>query len=294
MAAIRIPRLIRAGRSMLEGAGVHVRRAFGSAEDARLFDPFLLLDDFHSEDPNEYIAGFPRHPHRGMETVTYLLQGRMRHSDSIGNHGELASGGVQWMTAGSGIVHEEMPELENGLLWGLQLWVNLPSSMKMMPPRYQDLASERIPESVTADGVRVRAIAGHVENITGPVVDIIVSPVFFDFTLPPDTLFELSVDPKHTVFAYVLQGAVAFGEKGAERAPSGHVVLLGDGDLVQARAAEEGGRFVLAAGAPIREPIAWQGPVVMNTEEEVARAFREYREGTFVREHARSVRTARG
>ncbi|MBD3243407.1 MAG: pirin family protein, partial [Chitinivibrionales bacterium] len=201
--------------------------------------------------------------------------------------------GVQWMTAGSGIVHEEMPEQENGLLRGLQLWVNLPSSLKMMPPRYQDISPAQIPESVTGDGVRVRAIAGHVENITGPIVDIIVSPVLFDFTLPQQATYVLPVSSAHTVFAYVLQGAVAFGEKGAKQTPSGHVVLLGDGDTVKARAGGDGGRFILAAGEPIREPIAWRGPVVMNTEDEVTRAFDEYRKGTFVKARGAGMRVGR-
>ncbi len=261
-----------------DGAGVRLNRTIGTPQLDHL-DPFLLLDAFHSEEATDYIAGFPDHPHRGFETVTYMLEGRMRHRDNQGNSGLLRSGGAQWMTAGRGIVHSEMPEQEEGLMSGFQLWVNLPAAQKMCPPRYQDIDPEDIPETVTADGVRVRVVAGSAAGLTGAATEIAVDPLYLDLTLPPGARFVQPVPSGHTAFAYVFQGSVQIGETTV-----GAQVLaeLGDGDEVGISAdGDAPARLLLIAGRPLNEPIARYGPFVMNTREEIAQAFEDFQRGAF-------------
>jgi redox-sensitive bicupin YhaK (pirin superfamily) len=263
----------------IEGAGVHLRRAFGYHQVPR-FDPFLMLDDFHSSDPSDYMAGFPWHPHRGIETITYVIDGLIEHRDSMGNAGTIGSGDVQWMTAGSGIIHQEMPKrTESGRLWGMQLWANLPASKKMMPPRYRDVKATDIPE-VTVGNARVKIISGEIGRVKGPVTDIVTDPEFLDVTVPAKTTFTHEVKPGHTVFAYVLDGEGDFGEKHGPQ----NVILYGqEGDGIEVRSGEKGMRFLLVSGKPLGEPVAWEGPIVMNTQEELREAFREYEEGRFVK-----------
>jgi len=263
---------------------VHLRRAFGHAE-APVFDPFLLLDDFRSSQPDHYRKGFPWHPHRGIETITYMLDGSVAHGDSLGNAGTIGPGDVQWMTAGSGIVHQEMPRGDPaGRMGGFQLWANLPASHKMMAPRYQEIPSARIPEAVLDGGSRMRVICGKVERIQGPVTGIVTDPQYLDIDMPPNARLEHAVDRGYTVLAYVVDGRGGFGG-GLPMAelPSGSLVAFGDGDRVAAVAAEAGFRFLLICGRPINEPVAWRGPIVMNTAEELDLAFREYRQGTFIK-----------
>ncbi len=271
----------------LEGAGVHLKRAFGYYEVPR-FDPFLLLDDFHSDNPQDYIAGFPWHPHRGIETVTYMNHGQVRHGDSLGNSGVIQSGDIQWMTAGSGIIHEEMPEQNNGMLWGFQLWVNLPTSHKMMKPRYQDIQSNNIEEYNSGEGIRVKVIAGTFKGITGPVRDIICEPQYLDVQLDPGKRFEHEVKNDHTLFAYVLEGKGRFEadgkQSGGETQNPEDLVLFTKGDSVLIEAAETPLRFLLISGKPIGEPVAWRGPIVMNTDDELRVAFEEYQNGTFIKD----------
>jgi redox-sensitive bicupin YhaK (pirin superfamily) len=266
-------------RSTTDGAGVKLRRVFGFGEVPRL-DPFLLLDDFASEDPDDYIAGFPWHPHRGMETVTYMLNGRVRHEDSLGNSGVIQGGDIQWMSAGRGIVHQEMPEQAEGLLRGLQLWVNLPRKDKMTPPRYQDIPASEVPTLEAQDGATVRVLAGSHEGATGPVVDVAGGPTYLDVALGAGGRFSKSFPAGHRVIAYVLDGAGRFAPDAAPT-PSRQAVVYGDGDRVEILA-DAPVRFILIAGPPLNEPIAWNGPIVMNTDEELALAFRQYREGTFL------------
>lgn len=274
----------------IEGAGVHLRRAFGSRQLPKL-DPFLLLDDFHSDTPADYLSGFPWHPHRGMETITYVLDGTVEHGDSMGNEGVISSGDVQWMTAGSGIIHQEMPKGDGaGRMWGFQLWANLPSSVKMMPPRYQEVRSGQIPEIKLAGGARVRIMAGTVGEIQGPVRDIVTDPEFLDVSVPAHSAFAHPVKQGHTVFAYVVDGQGYFEQDPAapgdfkSKKPLGPetLILYGDGDEVMVVAGDKPVRFVLASGKPLRETIAWQGPIVMNTREEVALAFEQLRNGSFI------------
>lgn len=272
------------GRSRLvsEGAGVLLHRAVGFG-DEYVFDPFLMLDDIHSADPADYVPGFPWHPHRGIETVTYLLNGEVEHGDSMGNKGLIASGDIQWMTAGSGIVHQEMPKTTPGVFRGLQLWVNLPASHKMTAPRYRSITSASVP-SVTLDtGGMVKVVAGEYKGTQGPADDIVRRPTYLDVTLKPDGRFDHSTPENHTVFAYVLYGAGTFG--GKEGVSHGTVVLFGPGDVVEASASDGGMRFLLFTGEPLKEPIAWQGPIVMNTEEELRIAFLEFERGTFIKKH---------
>jgi len=264
----------------IEGAGVHLKRAFGFHQVPEL-DPFLLLDDFHSENPDDYMAGFPWHPHRGIETVTYMIKGKMRHGDSMGNNGVIESGEIQWMSAGSGIVHSEMPEQDEGLLWGFQLWVNLPSSKKMMEPRYQDIKTDEIPELVLDNGTKVKVLCGEVRDLKGPVKDIVVDPEYIDVTIPPGAEFEHPVKMGYTVLAYVLEGRGSFG--GKETIGVENLVVFSDGDKVVVSSGDEHVRFILVSGKPIGEPVAWRGPIVMNTQEELQIAFREYNEGTFIK-----------
>jgi len=274
-------------RPTVEGAGVQLRRAFGFGNE-HLFDPFLMLDDFRGDDPARYSAGFPWHPHRGIETITYVIDGEVEHSDSLGNAGSIGAGDVQWMTAGSGIIHQEMPAGDaNGRMGGFQLWANLPASHKMIDPRYCGIDSEEIPEVVT-EGALVRVICGTVLDTTGPVEGIVSGPEYLDVAVIANRTWTHPTTPGHTVFAYLFEGSACFGEtEESVCAENGTVVLFGDGERVAIKAGADGARFLLVSGQPIGEPIAWGGPIVMNTAEELERAFEEYREGTFVKHDAR-------
>lgn len=286
-----------------EGAGVRLKRAFGFHE-LPLLDPFLLLDDFRSENPADYKAGFPWHPHRGMETITYVLDGDVEHSDSMGNKGDISSGDVQWMTAGSGIIHQEMPKgNKKGEMFGFQLWANLPAHLKMMEPRYRGIKRNEIPLITTAEGASVRLISGSINGTQGPIQDIITEPEYLDVSLPAGKTFTHPVKDQHTVFAYVIEGEAYFDPA---RLPFAHDAAgvnyfdmkppcsCGDGTLILY---EKGGnhitvtantqpvRFLLVSGKPLNEPIAWYGPIVMNTHAELRKAFQEYEEGTFIKNY---------
>lgn len=275
-----------------DGAGVKLRRALGTSALPDV-DPFLMLDEIRTDEPGEYVAGFPDHPHRGFETVTLMLDGAMQHKDSVGNQGRLGPGSVQWMTAGRGIVHSEMPQQERGLLWGFQLWVNLPASHKMIAPRYQDLAPQRVPVVTTRDGASVRVLAGEVAGQTGPVRDIVTAPLLLDITLPSGGRFQHALPVEHNAMLYVLTGRA---EVGAARSPveARHTAVLPasvDAPFVLPGArtasatelidvqAKEGARFLLFAGRPIKEPITRHGPFVMNTPAEIRQAIEDYRAG---------------
>jgi redox-sensitive bicupin YhaK (pirin superfamily) len=287
----RAVRRIFPARPTLEGAGVRLKRAFGFGE-APEFDPFLLLDDFHSADPADYLAGFPWHPHRGIETITYILHGQVEHGDSMGNSGVIGPGDVQWMTAGSGIIHQEMPHGDPTsaaagnaatLLWGFQLWANLPAAHKMMDPRYQEVKSSQVPRVELDGGAVARVICGSVSGTAGPVRDIMTDPEYLDISVPAGSRFAHPVRRGHTVFAYVIEGSGEFGEGGAAKVGRENAILFSDGDQVVIATDREPARFLLVSGRPLGEPIAWRGPIVMNTEEELRRAFQEYQEGTFVK-----------
>ena len=287
-------------RPTLEGAGVHLRRVFGNGE-VPLFDPFLLLDDFRNTDPQKYIKGFPWHPHRGIETITYVLKGDVEHGDSMGNKGVITSGDTQWMTAGSGIIHQEMPRGDDrGVMEGFQLWANLPGSHKMMDPRYRDIKSAQVPEVETKGGARIKIICGAVEGTQGPVRDIVIDPEYLDITVPAHSGFVHNTVRGHTVFAYVIGGKGIFcNEKNPyaydamgvnyfdmERdyyISNGTAALFDDGDQVAVTTQGEPVRFLLISGKPIGEPVAWYGPIVMNTDEELKTAFEEYQKGTFIK-----------
>jgi len=268
----------------LEGAGVHLKRAFGFNE-LPLFDPFLLLDDFRSDNPAHYLKGFPWHPHRGIETITYVLEGKVEHGDSMGNTGGIISGDVQWMTAGSGIVHQEMPKGDSkGRMEGFQLWANLPAAQKMMPPRYQNIQSHQIPTVKLDNGVEIKIIIGQIDNIRGPVTDIVIEPEYLDITLPKHTPFTHATIPGHKVFAYVIAGRASFcPEEHPVPYPTETLLLFEDGDHVSVKTGEEPARFLLCSGKPINEPVAWRGPIVMNTQAELELAFEEYHQGTFIK-----------
>ena len=283
----------------VEGAGVKLRRAFGFG-DTDLYDPFLLLDDFRNERPQDYLAGFPWHPHRGIETITYVLSGTVAHGDSLGNSGTISAGDVQWMTAGSGIIHQEMPRGDaRGRMHGFQLWANLPSSLKMMAPRYQEVQAAEVPEATDDDGTRVRVICGSLMGVKGPVVGVAADPHYVDVSVPPGKKKTLPVDTARHAFAYVFGGSGSFSHAsapqqvaveyiGPEPAPGQIVddrslVLFDSGDEVTVQAGPEGIRFLLVSGHPIAEPVAWHGPIVMNTEEELRQAFRELRDGSFLK-----------
>lgn len=266
----------------LEGAGVHLKRVFGYHE-VPLFDSFLLLDDFGSDNPNDYMAGFPWHPHRGIETVTYMLQGEVEHGDSIGNAGIIKSGDVQWMTAGNGIIHQEMPKRYEGYMRGFQLWVNLPSSDKMMNPRYRDVLKDTIPEVSPQDGIKIKIISGEVEGVKGPVQDLVIDTEYLDVTLEPDTDFEYDTKRDYKLFAYIIEGKGQFDSEKNKVLGDGHLVLYGEGDSVKISSLKDSLRFLLISGKPISEPVAWYGPIVMNTQEELDLAFKEYSEGTFIK-----------
>jgi len=287
-------------RPTIEGAGVHLKRAFGYSQVPQ-FDPFLMLDDFHSNYPPHYLPGFPWHPHRGIETITYVIHGLVEHGDSMGNQGVIETGDVQWMTAGSGIIHQEMPRGDaDGLLWGFQFWANLPASHKMMDPRYRGLTAAEIPEVTLKDGVKAKVICGRFGEATGPVRDVVIDPTYLDVTVPPETSFTHPIRRGHKVFAYVIDGEGYFDpERNAYAhevvgtnyfdmqrncACSGEdLVLYGDGDEVAITTQERPVRFLLVSGQPIGEPVAWYGPIVMNTQEELEVAFEEYRKGTFIK-----------
>ena len=278
----KIERLFKS-RPTLEGAGVHLKRVFGNNE-VSLFDPFLLLDDFRNDDPAHYLAGFPWHPHRGIETITYVLCGNVEHGDSMGNKGVISDGDTQWMTAGSGIIHQEMPRgTYEGKMEGFQLWANLPRSHKMMPPRYRDIKSDSVPEVKLENGVVIKIIAGKVNGKQGPVKDIVTDPEYLDVTVPAGASFTHETEKGHTVFAYVIEGEGHFDEKKEMYVGNGTACLYGDGNSIEISAGEKHVRFLLISGKPIKEPVAWYGPIVMNTEEELEVAFNEYREGTFIK-----------
>jgi len=268
------------GRPVTEGAGVKLRRLFSDFE-AELFDPFLMLDDFRSDTPAEFLAGFPWHPHRGIETITYVTLGDVEHGDSLGNKGAITTGAVQWMTAGSGVIHQEMPKGDSqGRMHGFQLWANLPARDKMMDPRYRDITAADIPVVQRPDGTTIKVIAGTVDEARGPMEEIVIDPEYLDCAVPPDTAFIHSTRPGHTLFAYVIGGTAEIdGRAVADR----DLVLFNDGSQLLVQAGEKGVRFLLVSGAPLREPIAWRGPIVMNTEEELDIAFEEYRNGTFIK-----------
>jgi len=291
----------RKAQATMEGAGVKLHRAFGFHEPSEL-DPFLLFDDFRNEDPSDFQAGFPWHPHRGIETITYVLSGTVDHADSLGNTGSLGAGDVQWMTAGSGILHQEMPQgTPSGQMHGFQLWANLPRDLKMTAPRYQDVEAKEIPEIIDDDGTKVRVVVGEFWGKRGPVDGIAADPQYLDIYIPPGVKKTLPVDTYRRAFAYVFEGSAAFADASAPtgillekevrgeevniRDMSGNRTLIrfGTGDEITVQAGEEGVRFLLISGAPIQEPVAWHGPIVMNTAEELQQAFKELRNGTFIR-----------
>ncbi len=284
----------------LEGAGVHLRRAFGFGNTSE-FDPFLLLDDFRNDIPDDYLAGFPWHPHRGIETITYVLAGTVEHADSLGNHGAIGPGDIQWMTAGKGIIHQEMPKGDRvGQMHGFQLWANLPSALKMTAPRYQEIKSPEIPEITEDDGTKARLICGNFWGKRGPVEGIAADPIYVDITVPPGKRKTLPVETTRHAFAYVFAGGGKFcnasaplavpteGVKWLDTAPpteadNRSLILFDSGDDVVVQAGDEGIRFLLVSGKPLQEPVAWYGPIVMNTQAQLQQAFEELREGTFLK-----------
>jgi len=295
-----VKRVIEA-KPAIEGAGVRLRRAFGFGNTSD-FDPFLLFDDFRNERPEDYLAGFPWHPHRGIETITYVLAGSVAHGDSMGNSGTLGAGDVQWMTAGSGLLHQEMPTGdERGRMHGFQLWANLPSSLKMTTPRYQDVPSPEIPEVVDDDGTRVRVVCGDFWGKKGPVDGIAADPRYLDVWVPAGKRKTLKVETSRHAFAYVFEGSGSFRDASqprpvaTEQVGSGSgtttydeqgnrsLILFDTGDEVTVQAGDAGIRFLLVSGKPLKEPVAWHGPIVMNTDEEIQQAFAELRSGTFIK-----------
>jgi len=283
MSKIREVRVTLKSRSTMEGAGVRLKRAFGYADPS--LDPFLLLDDFHSDNPNDYLAGFPWHPHRGIETITYMLHGQIEHGDSMDNSGVIGAGDVQWMTAGSGIIHQEMPKKNENdpVLAGFQLWANLPASHKMMDPRYRDITKEQIPEVIVNDSVRVKIICGEVNGVKGPVQDIVTDPEYLDVSIEPNSVFKHAIDNTYNVFAYVIEGEATFNPTKDEIVGTEHLVIFKEGDEVLIQTKDKSVRFLLISGKPIGEPVAWRGPIVMNSEEELRIAFDEYNKGTFIK-----------
>ncbi|HYG06615.1 MAG TPA: pirin family protein [Stenotrophomonas sp.] len=276
----RIVRTLR-GRATSDGAGVKLTRVIGSAELPEL-DPFLLLDEFGTDQAEDYIAGFPSHPHRGFETVTYMLDGRMRHQDNHGNEGLLTPGSVQWMTAGRGLIHSEMPEQESGRMRGFQLWVNLPAREKMAEPRYQEYPPERIPLAQPAPGVTVKVIAGSVGDTVGPIAQPATDPLYLDIELAANVAWSYALPAGHNVFAYVFEGAATVGEgESARPLESQQMGVLGGGDELQLRAGSQGARLILVGGRPLGEPVMRHGPFVMNTKQELMQAFVDFQEGRF-------------
>ncbi len=297
--SVRGIRSITPSQPALEGAGVRLRRGFGFS-DTDDFDPFLLFDDFRGDRPQDYQAGFPWHPHRGIETITYVLAGAVEHRDSLGNRGVMRPGDLQWMTAGRGIIHQEMPEGDTkGAMHGFQLWANLPSRLRMSPPRYQDIRTEQIPEVTDDDGTRVRVLCGDFWGRTGPVEGVAADPSYLDITVPAGVTRTLPVPVDRHAFAYVFEGSGFFHEASgpqgvltedlatdvvtrARPAEDRHLVLFDRGDEVKVTAGEKGMRFLLASGRPLGEPVAWHGPIVMNTQAELRLALRELNDGTFI------------
>ena len=298
--SIRAVKRIIEAEPTIEGAGVRLRRAFGFG-NTRETDPFLLLDDFRNERPQDYLAGFPWHPHRGIETITYVLAGTVAHGDSLGNSGTLGSGDIQWMTAGRGILHQEMPKGDaDGRMHGFQLWANLPSSLKLTEPRYQDVPSTAIPEVTDDDGTRVRVVCGEFWGKKGPVDGVAADPSYLDVWVPAGQRKSIAIDTRRNAFAYVFEGSGSFRDASEpqgvltdrpgpvedvvrEQTGNRSLVLFGSGDEVTVQAGEQGIRFLLVSGRPIEEPVAWYGPIVMNTEEELRQAYAELREGTFIK-----------
>jgi len=299
--SIRPVKRIVSSKPTIEGAGVHLRRAFGFG-DTTEFDPFLLLDDFRNDRPDEYRAGFPWHPHRGIETITYVLAGNVEHGDSLGNRGNLGAGDVQWMTAGSGILHQEMPLGDaQGRMHGFQLWANLPSRLKMTKPRYQDVPSAAIPELVDDDGTRIRVVCGDYLGKRGPVDGVAADPRYLDIFVPAGLRKVLPVETERHAFAYVFEGSGSFRDASQpfgvlteketpdgetlvrERTGNRSLVLFDSGDEIVVQAGGDGIRFLLVSGKPIEEPVAWYGPIVMNTEAELQQAVSELRSGTFIK-----------
>ena len=276
-----IDRIIKS-KPVIDGAGVKLNRFFGYYE-SKLFDPFLLLDFFGSDNPDDYIAGFPWHPHRGIETVTYMLEGMVEHGDSMGNSGVINSGDIQWMTAGSGIIHQEMPRKYEGTMRGFQLWVNLPAIHKMMNPRYQDIPAKDIPKITLENNIEIKVIAGEFNGKKGPVKDIIADPIYYDISIPPQKEFMLEVKPDYTVFAMIFEGEGFFDETLSNVIKSKEIVSLKNGNCVKFSTRSNHLRFIFVSGKPLNEPIAWGGPIVMNTQEELDTAFKEYREGNFIK-----------
>ena len=298
--SIRPVKRVSRSEPVLEGAGVHLRRAFGFGTTSE-FDPFLLFDDFRNENPDDYSAGFPWHPHRGIETITYVLAGSVDHGDSLGNQGSLGSGDVQWMTAGSGILHQEMPKGDpQGRMHGFQLWANLPSSLKMTAPRYQDVTSNSIPEVIDDDGTRVRVICGDFWGKSGPVDGVAAAPRYLDVFVPAGVRKRLIVETSRNAFAYVFEGSGVFRDASEPRAVQTEevgsegsampdpisdrsLVVFDAGDEIVVQAGPTGIRFLLVSGLPIQEPVAWRGPIVMNTTEQLQQAYAELRNGTFIK-----------
>src|SRR6476661_10659 len=298
--SIRPVKKIIASKPTMEGAGVHLRRAFGFGE-TKEFDPFLLLDDFRNDNPDEYKAGFPWHPHRGIETITYVLAGEVDHGDSLGNKGVLGAGDVQWMTAGSGIMHQEMPRGDaQGRMHGFQLWANLPRALKMTQPRYQDISARDIPEVIDDDGTKVRVVVGDFWGKRGPVEGVAADPRYLDVSVPPGVRKRFAVDRTLNAFAYVFAGSGTFRDAAQprgvlteqagidqepqfERTGNRSLVLFDRGDEIVVQAGDEGIRFLLVSGKPIEEPVAWYGPIVMNTDGELRAAFRELQTGKFIK-----------
>ncbi len=298
--SIRPVKQVFATKPTLEGAGVRLQRAFGFGKTHQ-FDPFLLLDDFRNDNPEDYLAGFPWHPHRGIETITYVLAGSVAHGDSLGNKGSLGEGDVQWMTAGSGILHQEMPKGDTkGRMHGFQLWANLPSQLKMTDPRYQDIKAQDIPEVTDDDGTRVRVVCGEFWGKKGPVDGVAADPQYLDVSVPPGQRKRLAIETTRNAFAYVFAGSGSFRDASAPRGVQTEqvgsakpgtadsvgnrsLVLFDRGDEVVVQAGDEGIRFLLVSGSPIEEPVAWYGPIVMNTQEQLQQAYTELREGSFIK-----------
>lgn len=295
----RIKKILKS-KPTIEGAGVHLKRAFGYYHVPQ-FDPFLMLDDFRSDNPDHYLPGFPWHPHRGIETITYVLEGNVEHGDSMGNKGVISSGDVQWMTAGSGIIHQEMPKGDKkGVMGGFQLWANLPAKQKMMDPRYRDVKKNTIPEVKRKDGTTINIVCGKVDGVQGPVKDIVIDPEYLDVSVPVKTTFTHQVKSGYTVFAYVFEGegyfdkgkdSFAYEVEGANYFDFKRECLIGpeslvlydDGDEICVTTGDKAVRFLLISGKPLKEPVAWYGPIVMNAQEELKKAFEEYQNGTFVK-----------
>jgi redox-sensitive bicupin YhaK (pirin superfamily) len=283
MNAVRTVKLNLKSRPTIEGAGVRLRRAFGYADPS--LDPFLLLDDFSSDNPNDYLPGFPWHPHRGIETITYILKGKVEHGDSLGNGGTIGTGEVQWMTAGSGIIHQEMPKNieDDPSLAGFQLWANLPASHKMMEPRYRDITQSDIPEVKVNDEIKVKIISGTFNGTQGPVQGIITDPEYLDVAIQPFTKFKHSIRRGYNAIAYTFEGTAYFDNKKERLIEAKNLVIFNDGEEILVNTKDKPVRFLLSSGKPIREPVAWSGPIVMNTEEELGVAFDELQKGTFIK-----------